>query len=75
MGGGGGGWLYLTLHHHHQNESCVNKGSGVSHFNVSFVDKGTNPVTINWTLSTTINSQKRINPEQRCEPFQCFIYC
>ena len=27
--------IYLSLHCHHQNDSCINKGSDESHFNVS----------------------------------------
>ena len=36
--------IYLSLHCHHQNDSCIQIGSGESHFNVSLTvrDKVTN---------------------------------
>ena len=36
--------IYLSLHCHHQNDSCIQMGSGESHFNVSLIvrDKVTN---------------------------------
>ena len=44
MGGGGRVWrwgksesIHLSLHCHHHNDSCIKKGSGESHFNVSLI--------------------------------------
>ena len=33
--------VYLSLHCHHQNDFCIVVGSDESHFNVSYIVRGT----------------------------------
>ena len=59
--------LYLSLHCHHQNDSCIQMGSDVSHFNVSLTVR--NKVTRQCPQTTTfINGKGRAEAESNLGP-------
>ena len=57
-----GEYIYLSLHCHHQNDSCIDKSSDESYFNVSLIvkDKVTRLCPQTTTFLKKKDSQSRI---------------